>query len=419
MVVPALSRILVLTSFYPPHHYGGYELACKDVVDRWRAGGHDVAVLTSDVTVPDAVALPDDPAITRTLQLYWNDHELITPSLMGRMRTEQHNQRALAEALADQEPDVVSIWHMGALSLGLITTLAERDVPIVVNLQDDWLVYGPQLDAWVRYFDGRPRRAALARRISGVPTQLIDIGAAGAFCFVSEATKAHAEQRGRWRYPRSAVVWSGIDPTVFRPPDRAREGWRWRLLYVGRIDPRKGVTTAVRALAALPDQATLDIVGRGDEHHRAEVRALSDAIGVSDRVRYRFVDRSELPQVYADADVCIFPSTWQEPFGLVPLEAMGCGTPVVATGTGGSGEFCLDERNCLLFTPNAADELAAAIRRLEADEGLRKRLVAGGRATAEELSIDRLADVLEQWHVAAAAGYPDGQPAQRPRPLTS
>ena len=88
--------------------------------------------------------------------------------------------------------------------------------------------------------------------------------------------------------------------------------------------------------------------------------------------------RGELAGRYRDADAVVFPSEWEEPFGLVPLEAMACGTPVVATGVGGSGEFLVDGVNCVRFRAGDPAALAAAVRRAGRRRGLRARLVADG-----------------------------------------
>src|SRR5207248_776388 len=125
--------------------------------------------------------------------------------------------------------------------------------------------------------------------------------------------------------------------------------WRWRLLYVGRFDRRKGVDTLLRAIPLLPAESKVMLYGRGSETDRARVENLARALGIEERVEIRASDRAELVAAYSGADVCIFPSEWEEPFGLVPLEAMACGTPVVATGTGGSGEFLSHGENSVLF----------------------------------------------------------------------
>jgi glycosyltransferase involved in cell wall biosynthesis len=92
---------------------------------------------------------------------------------------------------------------------------------------------------------------------------------------------------------------------------------------------------------------------------------------------------------------------------------MACGTPVVATGVGGSAEFLRDGVNCVLFPPGDPVALAAAVRRIHDDPELRRRLLDGGLRTVAQLDVGRLADVLEEWHVAAASRFADGRPADR------
>jgi glycogen(starch) synthase len=405
-----VARILVLSSFYPPHHFGGYELACYDVVERWRANGHDVHILTSTKQWPE-VPTPGDEPVDRTLELYWRDFEQLSPHPLNRLRIERHNQRALKDVLRRFQPDVVSVWMMSWMSFGLLTTVAEHDIPMVCVLQDDWLDFGPSYDAWARLFLDRPRAARVVRALTGVPTSVVDLGRAAAFCFISEHTRRHAEERSRWQFPIAATVWSGVDRSVFNPMPR-RSDWKWQLLFVGRIRRTKGLDTVIQALALLPE-AHLTIVGKGDPDYDAEVRALIDDLGVADRITWASATREQLLQLYAETDALIFPSRWREPFGLVPLEAMACGTPVVATGRGGSGEFCIDEVTCLRFEANDAEGLAGCVRRLAEDPELRARIVQGGLETADDLTVDRLAEVLEQWHLAAVERFANGTPAER------
>ncbi|MGH9049763.1 MAG: glycosyltransferase, partial [Acidimicrobiia bacterium] len=214
-------------------------------------------------------------------------------------------------------------------------------------------------------------------------------------------------------YPTSTVVYSGIDRRDFPLVDVTHERrWRGRLLYSGRFDPRKGIETVIRALPLLPD-VTLECYGRGGDAERHRLVDLAERLGVADRVRFATLERHELAARYRDADAVLFPSEWEEPFGLVPVEAMACGTPVVATGTGGSAEFLRDGYNCVFFEAGDSHAFAAAVRRLRDAPAVRTQLVRGGLHTADELDIERLADVFEQWHVAAAARFADGTPADR------
>lgn len=405
---------------YPPHHHGGYELTCQDVVERWRGRGHDVTVLTTDLRLQGV----QDPAGERAqgdlrdLRFYYADGDLHRPPLWTRLGMERHNQRVLRSQLQQDRPDVVSLWHMGAMSFSLITTLVESGVPLVYVVCDDWLSYGPDVDGWMRLFVGHTRGlrrvAPLVERLSGVPTRVPDLGASGTFCFVSESTRRRAEEHTPWTFPGAVIVPSGVAPEDFPTPDETLGGrpWRGRLLFVGRLDERKGAEVAVRALEFLPPETTLDIVGRGPDAYRERLQAIAAGVGAAGRVRFNVTSRSELAQVYRAADVLLFPVLWEEPFGLTPLEAMASGTPVVATGTGGSGEYLRDGENCLLFRPGEAGELAAAVTRLAGDSELRAAVIRGGYATAKVLTVDRQADELEAVHLAAAvARAPRQSPA--------
>jgi len=398
-------RVLVLTNMFPPHAYGGYELWCRDVVRRWRRSGHDVEILTSDVAFPD-VTEAEEPglAVRRELRLYWADHVVLDPAAWRRPGLERHNQRALDRTLAEFRPDVVSAWAMGAMSLGLLTRVADLGVPTVAVVCDEWPVYGPVMDGWSRALTRRPFLARVLRGLTGLPCRLPDLDAVPTL-FMSEALRQRAATSSPWTFPLGAVVPGGVDRAEFPArPESGTGDFAWRLLHVGRVDPRKGLHTVITALAGCPPEATLELLGGGDDAYRRSLVALASELGVAERVTFGLCARYELAERYGAADALVFAPEWDEPFGLVPLEAMSCGTPVVASPTGGSAEFLHDGDNCVAFTPGDAAGLTAALRRLAADDALRRRLVAGGLATAARFDSDRVAGEIERHHVAAASG---------------
>lgn len=407
---------------YPPHHVGGYEVSCRDVAERLVDRGHDVTVLTSDlrrlgVADPAGERTATVP-VRRDLAAWFRDEQVYAPGLVTRWRRERRSQRALRQALDDVRPDVVFVWQMGALSLGLITTIAARGVPIVYAIFDDWLSYAPKLDAWSRVVGRVPAPVArAAAAVLRVPTLVPDVGATGTLCFISEVTRRRAEEMSPSTLADTTIVYCGIDGRLFTPredePVPGRRKWRGRLLYVGRYDPRKGIETVVRALLHLDEAVTLEVQGTGDPAERDRLAAVAEALGVGHRVRFQTVSREELVERYRDADVFVFPSEWEEPFGLVPLEAMACATPVVATGVGGSGEFLLDEVNCLRFQAGDPLSLAAAVQRMAADPELRADLVRRGLRTAAAFDVDRLTECFEAWLTGAASGFAHGRPSTR------
>lgn len=366
---------------YPPHHLGGYELTWRSSVEYLRAAGHQVTVLTTDYRNPDIADVDDgdDPGVRRVLRWYWHDHEWPPFSVRGRLALERHNARELDRHLAEARPDCVCWWAMGGMSLALIERVRRAGLPAVGVVGDMWMVYGREVDAWTRLARRLGPVAVPLGQVIGVPGTLDLSGVL--WLFNSETTRDRSIAESGFQLDCVEIAHPGVDTDLFPPAPEKQ--WAWRLLYVGRIDERKGIDTAVEALAHLPGEARLTVLGSGDDRFMAQLRQMTARLELEERVDFRVVPREELPAAYAAADALLFPARWDEPWGLVPLEAMATGTPVVATGTGGSGEYLRDQENALVVgrDANAAD-LAAAVRALAREPELRERLRQEGLATA-------------------------------------
>ena len=389
---------------YPPQHVGGYELAWQQAMHHVRALGHDARVLTSD-HIEDPRRVEEDPDVHRTLRWYWDlkRYEFPKLGLTQRLVLERQNAAELRRHLREFAPELVAWWPMGCMSLSLIERVRQARIPAVFVVHDDWLVYGWEHDQWMRTWSG-PRRRKLGRIVEhacGIPVS-VDLAHAGAWVFNSRYTLERARATGL-DVPAMTVVYPGIDARFLEPLEPA--AWRWRLAYIGRIDRQKGVDTAVEALAQLPSEATLTIWGSGDEHYIAEMKRRADRLGVTARVSFRgFAGAEELRAVYSETDVVVFPVRWNEPFGLVPLEAMGLGRVVVTTSRGGTAEFVRDDHNALVFPAGDAGALAQCVKRLGDDEALRLRLREDGFRTAArypasafaERTVEQMLRVIEQ-----------------------
>ncbi len=403
-------RLLIVTLDYPPPLFGGYGVLCAQVCTWLKQRGHEVLVLTALPLESGIVSAGPDAEegaipVRRTLRSYWDGSASLDPPFQEALTVEQHNQAQMQRVLATYHPDVVAFWHMGAMSLGLITTAARLGFPLVFVIGDDWLCYGGWADAWLRWCNAHPEQAVAVEQHTGLSTQLPDLGAMGAFCFVSAWTKRRAEQIGGWHFPRAEIIFPGLSPTEFpllvRVPDRP---WRWRLLWVGRVIEDKGIETAIKALSHLPTDTTLDIVGPIEPAYRQRLEALATTLGLVSRCSFSLASRRQMRQRYQQADVTLFTSMIEhEAFGLVPLEAMASGCPVVATGVGGSSEYCLDGVNCIHFPPGDPTALARAVQQLAQSWDLRRRLVEGGLHTASACTLDRQAAGVERWLLAASS----------------
>lgn len=268
---------------------------------------------------------------------------------------------------------------MGGMSLSLIGALETAGIPAVFVVHDRWPIYGPVFDRFARLTRPLVRgRGAVARALGsdrpGRPTGTVLLNS---LRLADELVRTRSIPPG-WR-----VLPPGVALPQAPAPERA---WGGRLLCLGRLDERKGVDVVVDALPGLPTDVRLTVVGGGDPAVAADLRRRADARGLGDRVDLRpAVDRDALPALFADHDALVFPVRWSEPFGLVPLEAMAHGRPVVSTGVGGQAEYLQDGDNALVVPVDDPAAIAAAVRRLAADDALRSRLRAGGLGTAAGL----------------------------------
>ena len=389
---------------YPPHDLGGgYEITWRSWVADSRERGDAVRVLTTDWRRPELDSGAEfDPDVHRDLRWYWRDHAFPRIGLRERIRIERHNADVLERHLEDFVPDAVAWWGMGGMSLSLIERVRRTGIPAVGVVGDEWLRWGPRADAWTRLFRKRPRLARLAERATGLPASP-DLSGAALWLFNSEAVRRGALESVPG-LERTGVVHPGIDDSLFFQPAPERD-WSWSLLYLGRLDSRKGVHLAVEALRHLPAEARLVLQGKGDEDYLRELRGLVERLDLTERVTFSMAPRSAIPAVYAAADAVLFPVQWEEPWGLVPLEAMAMGRPVVATGTGGSAEYLAGGVNCLLFEPRDSPEaLAAAVSRLGATPSLRARLREQGLETASRFTETAYNEAIRAALGEAAAG---------------
>jgi UDP-glucose:(heptosyl)LPS alpha-1,3-glucosyltransferase len=182
---------------------------------------------------------------------------------------------------------------------------------------------------------------------------------------------------------RLAVVYNGVDLERFHPTNRERyragaraeaaiPGDAFTLLFVGSGFARKGLATAIEALAALSDRGSrLAVLGKGDDR---PYRALAARLGVEERVSWLGA-RADPERWYAAADIVVLPSRY-EPFGNVHLEALAAGLPVVASARAGGAEVIQEGVNGAIVLPTDTQAIAASVERF------RERIPADLRSAA-------------------------------------
>lgn len=220
----------------------------------------------------------------------------------------------------------------------------------------------------------------------------------------------------------------GIDLERFQPSNSTVARERFGLpdapliMFVGRIDPIKDVDTLLEAMAALvhefegPVAPRLMIVGGELDatgcpvDELATAATISESLGIADNIIYLGSrPQAELPALYSAATVVAVSSRY-ESFGLVAVEAMACGTPVVATRVGGM-RFTVEEGvSGLLVPPADPPAMAAALMQVISDRDLRARMQVGARQAAVRFSWHSVGAAMQRMYERLAAGESDEPP---------
>lgn len=386
-------RILVPVEHLGP--LGGAERSTLEISEELAARGHTfvVAYRTLDSFADRWLALGADLVPVAFLR-----SELATRHHPVRMLV---NSLRCARRLASQKPDLI---YCNWLSKLVVCVLLSRrlEVPLVVSVREPvgskihQLAYG-----W------------LLRRASRVVFRSVQ--------------QRSAYERAGMVPPGCPVITGGIGLQEYRPAtaierENARNALRVDsdrvvLLYLGRLDPEKGLEVLFEALRGLGDSSVELIVAGSPSPYRADGESYASRLRSTAPEGVRFVGRLDdvRPLLWA-ADVVVVPSTWDEPFGRVPVEAMACGVPVIAARAGGMPETLSGELEPLLFEPGDPADLISALHRscvaLGSDVAWRDRL--------REIAVDRFslsgeADHLEDVFTSAAT---QGGDASAPRART-
>jgi len=390
-------NILLLSREYPPHVYGGAGVVV-DQLSRALARRAKVEVRcfgAEQTSAPNLVVRGYAP----WERLAGGPGEPYAPAL-------EALSIGLAMARDPVTADVVHThtWYVG---LGGVLVRAVHGLPLVVTLHSleplrpwkaDQLGSGYLVSSWAE-------REAVeqADRVIAVSAQM----------------REDILANFRVDPGRVVVIHNGVDAQAFARTDRrdaldrhgAREPY---VLFVGRISEQKGIFPLLAAARALPDGVQLVLCASSPD--TPELRARLEA-AVAGRPQIRWIDAmlpvDEVVQLQSHAAAFVCPSIY-EPFGLINLEAMACGTAVVASRVGGIPEVVVDGETGLLVAPGDVPALAQALRRVLTDRELAARMGAAGRRRVEaHFSWDRIAErTLAVYDEAIAAHRQASGPAR-------
>jgi len=327
--------------------------------------GHQVTVFTADHP-PGDHAYPEEIAVRRLPPLFRIGNAPLLPGLLGL-----------------DDFDIVHLHHPFIFGAEMVWAVSKaRGIPYIITHHNDLI--------------GDGLRRYLFDMYSAIATPLV-FGGARKFAVVSldHAVSCRLTPLFRKRWADVVEVPNGVDTDLFRPgldgaPVRQRYGISDDarvILFVGPLDRAhhfKGVGHLLRAFSRIQGQnLVLMLVGDGDLKGRFVT--LADELGIRHRVRFvGAVPNGELPPYYAATDITVLPSFPPESFGVVLIEAMACGKPVVAHDIPGVRSVVTDGQDGLLVRPGDVDDLAEKIRMLLDDPQRRREMGERGRAKVEE-----------------------------------
>jgi len=371
-------KILLVTNLFPPQELGGYGRMMWEFANGLINRGHEVRVLTADVTdvskspTPDEITL--EAHVMRKLQLLgqWvgGRPEAITDKSEINLRLRDNNARVLTAA-RKMGADLILVGNLDFLSVAPVYALLDAGFPVlhaVANAAPGYSVADQPLSPnyWVApcsNWNGDAMRSA-------------------------GFTPARIETL----YPGARV------DRFFRffLPDSSR----LRICYASLVLPYKGAHVLVQALSIL-HRAGIDFSAEiaGDAPDAAFFKQLQDTVatqGMESKVRFTgFLDRVGLAALFNRSNVLVFPSQFPEPFGISQVEAMAAGLVVVTSGTGGAKEIVRHDVDGLLFQPESAQDLADKLYSLTAQQGLMDRLQKKAQSRAVEFSVDHAVSKIE------------------------
>jgi glycosyltransferase involved in cell wall biosynthesis len=443
-------RLLFLTNLYPPHGKGGYEEWCQEVATQLRQRGHEVIVLTSDhgrgvAAPPEEVA---DPSwVRRELRL-----EMEFASLRNgfqfftvRHQRSRENIETLRTYIRRFQPDAVVIWGMWNI-VRTLPILAEKLLPeqVIYYMGDYW----PTLPSQFEFYWKAPAQhwyTQLPKSILGyfanmmLANEEVPRPAFERVIFPTIFMRNELVKRGI-RPRESIVIYGAADTAPYDIADRRRPSHingstpqiagaaptaisvaeprqdqatavakaeateEITLLWAGRLRADKGAHTAIKALAQLVHQEQLSnlkllIAGSGESDYQTFLDYLVRKERLQSHVSFLGYQQKEaMPELYRQADIFLFTSIWQEPFGRVLIEAMAAGATVVGSTVGGASEILVENENSLTYPPGDVDKLAAQLSRLVRSPELRHSLAQAGKRTAlEQFDIQRMASEIETY----------------------
>ena len=364
-----VKTILVITNLFPPQELGGYGRKMWEFSWLLKKKGYRLIILTSDM--PEIAKNPSadehelELLVKRNIKLLgtWNKGVPTAISSVEELRCRlDSNNKVITDVLVNNKIDFALVGNMDFLGIDTINLLLRNNIKVVHALGNNNPGYPVTMQPTSKNYK---------------------IGCCSG-----------------WIAKQLKLSGYNIDSFVLYPGARTDLFYRLflpdvdslRICFAGLVMPYKGVQTLISALAILKSsnvKFSAIIAGElGQDKFIAELRDIVENNNMSNQVCFSgFLDRHGMNTLFAKCNILVFPSIFDEPFGISQVEAMSSGLVVISSGTGGSNEIIRDGVDGLLFTRNDSLDLAKKIVQLYSDKKLFKQLQLNSQKRAIEFDV--------------------------------
>lgn len=422
-------RVLFLGASYLPESVGGVELHIEGLCRALAEAGHEPVVLARTGN-PEVGHLELKHEEVGAVPVWRLGNDFSDATELRKLYAHPGIDAAILRAVDEIEPDLVHVHHLTCLSTTVLAALADRGIPTLMTLHDFWmgcprgqritagLELCPEIrlekcvpclrELWPHLLGVQPSpdapseekdahdRAALEEYHATIQRMLGEVAVlVTPSAFMARMFAAYGVKREKLRVVANGLPTARFEGVAARP---LHDG-PLRVGFLGSVLPSKGVHLLIEAWRRLGDPLgmQLHIWGEALPFHNDRSygeRLAAQAGGDSAVTLHGRYENAQVPELLADLDVLVVPSIWYEAFALTIREAFLAGVPVIAANHGAMAEAVDDGVTGLLFEAGDSASLAACLRRLADDPGLRKRLAENARPTVRD-EADTAAELLQ------------------------
>ncbi|MFM0640729.1 glycosyltransferase family 4 protein [Paraburkholderia metrosideri] len=391
-------KILYVNSLYAPHIGGGAEISIGLIASKMQARGHEVIVLATGPTRNLVEEEIDGIRVYRApLKNYYWHYKASKKSFLLKKAwhiKDRYNaaMRDVLRAIIEKEkPDLVSCHNLTGWSISIWDEIASAGIPIVQVLHDLYLLCARStMFANGRSCQRRCSTCSLLRMNHARASEAVS-----AVVGVSARTLQEFVRHGYFRTSARRVIHNARDISPAKNREKHDVQAPVRFGYIGTLAPWKGVEWLIQQFEKRDLNATLLIAGSGENEYEEYLKKSLRNNRIS------FAGHMNAAEFFSSIDVCVVPSIWQEPLGMVAVEACAHSRPVIASDVGGLPEIVIDGLNGILCDPTQKESLGDALQRLVENRDELVQMSRDARTSIEAInSAERLADEYESVYLS-------------------